>query len=269
MKKRLFAVLVSLCMIVSVLPAVAFADGSHGDHADWTELSGTINELGLPSGNYVLTGDVTLGEHLTRNESVTICLNGHKIDGNTRSLGNVTICDCTGNGNMYNFTEMYNISLSNVKLRDCEITGSATIDGNTTIYAGCTIVAGGDESITINSNTTITSGVEIEVTGTGILSLNGANVQSTVTLSTPYSICNITGGTISSSIVVKGGTCNITGGTISSPHRDDCGYLQDHRRHHIHLGLYHHLRRSHWRCGGERRQLQHRRRCPDYRLPHR
>ena len=217
MKKRLFAVFVSLCMIVSMLPAVAFADGSHGDHAGWTELSGTINELGLPSGNYVLTGDVTLGGNLTRNESVTICLNGHKIDGNTRWLCNVTICDCKDNGNMYNCTNMYNISLSNVKLRDCEITGSATIDGNTTIYAGCTIEAGADESITINSNTTITSGVEIEVTGTGILSLNGANVQSTVTLSTPYSTCNITGGTISSPIEVSGGTCDITGGTISSP----------------------------------------------------
>ncbi len=200
-----------------MLAAAAPLSSEHSGHDGWKTLSGTINEIGLPSGNYVLTGDVTLGEQLTRNESVTICLNGHKIYGNTRWLRNVTICDCTGNGNMYNCTHMYNISLSNVNLRDCEITGSATIDGNTTIYAGCTIAAGADQSITINSNTTITSGVKIEVIGSGILSLNGANVQSTVTLSTAYSICNITGGTISSSIVVKGGTCNITGGTISSP----------------------------------------------------
>ena len=199
-----------------MLAAAAPLSSEHSGHDGWTELSGTINDTLLPAGNYVLTGDVTLGKNLWCDESVTICLNGHKIDGNTKWLINVTICDCTGNGNMYNCTNMYNISLSNVKLRDCEITGSATIDGNTTIYAGCTIVAGADESITINSNTTITSGVKIEVIGTGILSLNGANVQSTVTLSTAYSICNITDGTISSSIVVKGGTCNITGGTISS-----------------------------------------------------
>ena len=51
MKKRLFAAFVSLCMIVSMLPAVAFADDSHGDHAGWKTLSGTINELELPSGN--------------------------------------------------------------------------------------------------------------------------------------------------------------------------------------------------------------------------
>ena len=202
-----------------MLAAAAPLSSEHSGHDGWTELSGTINELGLPSGNYVLTGDVTLGEDLTRNESVTICLNGHKIYGNTRWLCNVTICDCTGNGNMYNCTNMYNISLSNVKLRDCEITGSATIDGNTTIYAGCTIAAGADESITINSNTTITSGVEIKVEGTGILSLNGANVQSVVNVRSGSCTCNITGGIISSPIVMDEGrgTCNISGGTISSP----------------------------------------------------
>ncbi len=215
-----------------MLAAAAPLSSEHSGHDGWTELSGTINDISLPNGNYVLTGDVTLGEHLTRNESVTICLNGHKIYGNTRWLKNVTICDCTGNGNMYNCTEMYNISLSNVKLRDCEITGSATIDGNTTIYAGCRIAAGADESITINSNTTITSGVKIVVGGSGILSLNGANVQSAIdvsggtcnitggTISSPilvslFGTCNITGGTISSSIEVSEGTCNITGGTIN------------------------------------------------------
>ncbi len=216
MKKRLFAAFVSLCMIVSMVPIAAFADGSHGVHAGWKTLSGTIEEFELPAGNYVLTGDVTLGNGLYRCESVTICLNGHKIDGNTKWLGNVTICDCTGNGNMYNFTEMYNISLSNVNLRNCEITGSATIDGNTTIYAGCRISAGADESITINSNTTITSGVEIGVGESGILSFNGANVQSAIDVT--GGTCNITGGTISSPILVRVfGTCNITGGTISSP----------------------------------------------------
>ena len=205
-----------------MLAAAAPLSSEHSGHDGWTELSGTINELGLPSGNYVLTGDVTLGEDLTRNESVTICLNGHKIYGNTRWLCNVTICDCTGNGNMYNCTNMYNISLSNVKLRDCEITGSATIDGNTTIYAGCTIAAGADESITINSNTTITSGVEIRLTDSGILSFNGANVQSMINMN--YGTCNISGTTEiknypegASAVKVNGGTCNITGGTISSP----------------------------------------------------
>ena len=99
MKKRLFVAFVSLCMIVSMLPAVAFADGSHGDHAGWKTLSGTIEELELPSGNYVLTGDVTLVNSLWCDEGVTICLNGHKINGNTtQRLRDSTICDCTGDG---------------------------------------------------------------------------------------------------------------------------------------------------------------------------
>ena len=197
-----------------MLAAAAPLSSEHFGHDGWKTLSGTINDISLPNGNYVLTGDVTLGEGLYRCESVTICLNGHKIDGNKNWLRNVTICDCTGNGNMYNCTDMYNISLSNVKLRDCKITGSATIDGNTTIYDGCTIEAGAGESITINSNTTITSGVEIVVDGSGILSLNGANVQSAIDVKN--GTCNIIGGTISSSIEVSGGTCDITGGTISS-----------------------------------------------------
>ncbi|MGI6079651.1 MAG: InlB B-repeat-containing protein [Candidatus Avilachnospira sp.] len=197
-----------------MLAAAAPLSSEHFGHDGWKTLSGTINDISLPNGNYVLTGDVTLGEGLYRCESVTICLNRHKIDGNKNWLRNVTICDCTGNGNMYNCTDMYNISLSNVKLRDCKITGSATIDGNTTIYDGCTIEAGAGESITINSNTTITSGVEIVVDGSGILSLNGANVQSAIDVKN--GTCNIIGGTISSSIEVSGGTCDITGGTISS-----------------------------------------------------
>ena len=240
MKKRLFAVLVSLCMIVSMLPAAALADVSHGDHAGWTELSGTIKEFGLPSGNYVLTGDVTLVNSLSCDEGVTICLNGHKINGNTtQTLWDSTICDCTGHGYIYD-AEVYNSSLSNVNLDDCVITGSATIDGNTTIYAGCTINVYASYNMTINSNTTITSGVDIRLTDSGILSFNGANVQSMINMNSGTcnisgtteiknypegtsavtvngGTCNITGGTISSRIEVSGGTCDITGGTISSP----------------------------------------------------
>ena len=222
MKKRLFVAFVSLCMIVSMLPAVAFADGSHGDHDGWKTLSGTINELELPSGNYVLTGDVTLGESLWCDESVTICLNGHKINGNTmHKLRDSTICDCTGRGYIYD-TEVRDSSLSNVNLDNCVITGSATIDGNTTIYEGCTINVYASYNMTINSNTTITSGVEIKLVDFGILSFNGANVQSMINMNS--GTCNISGITEiknftegAPAVNVRGGTCNITGGTISSP----------------------------------------------------
>ena len=206
---------------------------------DGKTLSGTIEKLELPSGNYVLTGDVTLGNSLWCDESVTICLNGYKINGNTmKTLRDSTICDCTGHGYIYD-AEVYNSSLSNVNLDNCVITGSATIDGNTTIYAGCTINVYASYNMTINSNTTITSGVEIKLVDYGILSFNGANVQSMINMNDGTcnisgtteiknypegapavnvrgGTCNINGGTISSPIEVSGGTCDITGGTISS-----------------------------------------------------
>lgn len=119
MKKRLFVAFVSLCMIVSMLPAVAFADGSHGDHAGWTELSGTINDTLVPAGNYVLTGDLTLNSNVTFDDSTVICLNGHTINGNEHGIFSyynaLTICDCTGKGKI-NDSIFQGVSLTNVRL---------------------------------------------------------------------------------------------------------------------------------------------------------
>ena len=172
MKKRLFAVFVSLCMIVSMLPTMAFAEagvqdsgnpttpsdaqpkecicetlcteeeinadcpvcsaegaeldkvctgaapilaaaappsGEHSNHDGWKTLSGTINDSTLSAGNYVLTGDVTLGDGLEPDESITMCLNGHNINGNTKFVRNLTICDCTGNGDIVDCRNMGNI----------------------------------------------------------------------------------------------------------------------------------------------------------------
>ena len=209
-----------------MLAAAAPLSSEHSGHDGWKTLSGTIEELELPSGNYVLTGDVTLGNSLWCDESVTICLNGYKINGNTmQKLRDSTICDCTGRGYIYD-AEVRDSSLSNVNLDNCVITGSATIDGNTTIYAGCTINVYASYNMTITSNTTITSGVEIRLTDFGILSFNGANVQSMINMNS--GTCNISGTTEiknftegAPAVNVRGGTCNITGGTILQPHRDD------------------------------------------------
>ena len=205
-----------------MLAAAAPLSSEHSGHDGWTELSGTINDTLLPAGNYVLTGDVTLGNYLWCDESVTICLNGHKINGNTMQRLTVsTICDCTGRGYIYD-TEVRDSSLSNVNLDNCVITGSATIDGHTNIYEGCTINVYASYNMTITSNTTITSGVEIKLVDFGILSFNGANVQSMINMNS--GTCNISGTTEiknftegAPAVNVRGGTCNITGGTISSP----------------------------------------------------
>ena len=245
MKKRLFAALVSLCMIVSVLPAVAFADGSHGDHAGWTELSGTIEKDDLPAGNYVLTGDVTLkvsswnlGEKGDEDESVVICLNGHEIKGHGCNINrdcckDVTICDCTGNGKVRDAV-LQNIDLTDIILIGCNVytSGSGTaslsnvqvsggkINSSSDLYIndGCQINC----DITVNSSLYIKGGYiggNIIAAATSSTSIYGGTIDESITvkgggdagaLSAP-GILNIYGGEINRAITVDGGECNISG----------------------------------------------------------
>ena len=230
MKKRLFAAFVSLCMIVSMLPAVAFADGSHGNHAGWKTLSGTINNNLMPAGNYVLTGDVTLNSNVTFDDSTVICLNGHTINGNKHgilSYNALTICDCTGKG-IINNSIFQGVSLTNVRLFGTSIKSNISqetnINSGTYVDARCEIITQGDSNsvISINDGAEIGSSVTIELAG-GTLNLNGASVNSPITARTS-STCNISGTTEiknftkgAPAVNVRGGTCNINGGTISSP----------------------------------------------------
>lgn len=173
MKKRLFAAFVSLCMIVSMLPAVAFADGSHGDHAGWKTLSGTINDNLTPAGKYVLTGDVTLNSNVAFNDSTVICLNGHTINGNKHgifSYNALTICDCTGKGKINN-SIFQGVSLTNVRLFGTSINSNSSqetnINSGTYVDARCEIITQGDSNsvISINGGAEIGSSVTIELRG--------------------------------------------------------------------------------------------------------
>ena len=158
MKKRLFAAFVSLCMIVSMLPAVAFADDSHVGHAGWTELSGTINDTLSPGGNYVLTGNLTLNSNVTFNDSTVICLNGHTINGNENgifSYNALTICDCTGKGTINN-SIFQGVSLTNVRLFGTSINSNSSqktnINSGTYVDARCKIITQGDSNSVISIN---------------------------------------------------------------------------------------------------------------------
>lgn len=53
-------------------------------------------------------------------------LNGHEIDGNSENMQNLTICDCTGNGKIIN-TNLEAVSLSDIGLQGCKITGSVKL----------------------------------------------------------------------------------------------------------------------------------------------
>ena len=244
MKKRLFAAFVSLCMIVSMLPAVAFADGSHGDHAGWKTLSGTIENDYLPAGNYVLTGDVTLdvsdwylGEKGDEDESVVICLNGHEIQGHGCSIKisnckDVTICDCTGSGKIRD-AKLPSINLTDITLIGCDVStnataslsnvqvsgGSISSEGKLYINDGCRINC----DITVNNSLYINGGYiggNILASAASSTSIYGGTIDGSISvfgggdagaaLSSP-GILNIYGGEINRAITVDGGACNISG----------------------------------------------------------
>ena len=98
--KRLFWAAVAL-MVAAAYGGRAYAATTH-DHSGWKELSGIL--YGSLSGNYVLTGDLNIYDvpgsvsEVAANETVVICLNGHKIYGGllkVRQGASLTICDCT------------------------------------------------------------------------------------------------------------------------------------------------------------------------------
>ena len=257
MKKRLFAAFVSLCMIVSMLPAVAFADDSHGDHAGWKTLSGTIENEYLPAGNYVLTGDVTLdvsdwylGEKGDEDESVVICLNGHEIQGHgcningTSYCKDVTICDCTGNGKTRE-ANLAGINLTDITLIGCNVSDTTTISlsnvrvnggsirslGNLYINDGCRINCDIDVRHKLYIKGGYIGGNILAAAGS-YTSIYGGTINGSITvfgggdagvLSAPGTL-NIYGGEINRAITVDGGACNISGDDTIIQGNTNSGY---------------------------------------------
>ena len=236
----LFALaLMFACLIAGATTSVAYAAGEHTDHSGWKTLSGTLNATTL-SGNYVLTGDVTLAGDIGSNGNTVICLNGHKIKGENHSIDGsdivtTTICDCTGSGQIQN-AELYNITnINDITLLACEIyatrretylNGVSVNEGaikvaNKTIYinGGCSI-----RGISINGTEgcIYTDGYldcNIYVTERTDVYINGGTVNGSIVVGTsglfPTGDLYISGGTVNSSITVnEGSLCDISGGTI-------------------------------------------------------
>ena len=152
MKNRFFSIILALSMCLSLLPTMAVAADSQestththcicgaahhevGDHTDeelieftaWTDQlaeeqngsgSTAANSLPSQSGNYYLTGDVSLEKRWELTEDVVLCLNGHDIVRTTRS-------------NYY--SDVIYIRNKTFRLTDCQDSGKIThaegIDG--------------------------------------------------------------------------------------------------------------------------------------------
>ena len=75
MRKRLFSILLALCMVLSLLPSVVFAQETVGQAA--TEAALTAARADSANGVVRLTADITLTAGLKITRDVTVDLNGH------------------------------------------------------------------------------------------------------------------------------------------------------------------------------------------------
>ena len=75
MKKRVLSILLALCMALSLLPTVVFAQEAVGQAATEAELTAALAD----SSNDVvkLTADITITAGLKAQHNVTVDLNGH------------------------------------------------------------------------------------------------------------------------------------------------------------------------------------------------
>lgn len=129
------------------------------------------------SGSYYLTGDVTLASVQTLSNDVTLCVNGHSVNGDVTVTGSFTLTDC-GNGSVTgNATVNGGGSFT---LEDCALSGKIENSGMLTVTDG-TVTATGGIGVDNKGTFTMNSGTITAASGTGVandgtLIMNGGTV---------------------------------------------------------------------------------------------
>ena len=129
------------------------------------------------SGSYYLTGDVTLASVQTLSNDVTLCVNGHSVNGDVTVTGSFTLTDC-GNGSVTgNATVNGGGSFT---LEDCALSGKIENSGMLTVTDG-TVTASEGDAVTNHGTFTMNSGTITAASGTGVandgtLTMNGGTV---------------------------------------------------------------------------------------------
>ena len=116
MTKRLFAWVLVLAMVLSLMPAITLGisaeeakPGEHTGHEGWTEWTDNT-KLPTEKGKYYLSVDVELTAVWTVGENIDLCLNGHTVTQKTAATrlailtegkkSTLSIYDCVGTGVM-------------------------------------------------------------------------------------------------------------------------------------------------------------------------
>ena len=230
--RKYISLLLTLCMVMSLLPATALAaDGNcTGNHSGWKALTSDIIQSGtLNGGSYYLTSNLNAdAEQVKVTGTVKLCLNGHTYTGEATdgvlrvgSGGTLNIYDCSSDGsgmiqstgghnpiflhsggvcNLYSGTIKSNVTA--VVIDDNELYGNAGYEGGAlnstgstfTMYGG-TVTSTSTENQGINVNPNLTNASVIIKGGTvhsGRYAINAAS--GTVTLSGDLDISGDTAG---------------------------------------------------------------------------
>lgn len=221
-REKWISFLLTLCMVLSLLPATAWAagtqscDGTHG--SGWTAL--TEIESDLSTGKYYLSGNIGSGvtayDNITISGDVTLCLNervllleGHYIT--VQKDATFTLCDCQGFGQISGGGGasggavevapggIFNMEGGTISGSNATNGGGVYVNGSTNAGSGIFNMSGG--RIT---NCNATQGGGVFVTSKGTFNMSGGTISGNEATGTSYG-----GG-----VYVKSGTFNLEGGTI-------------------------------------------------------
>ena len=187
MKKRIFSILLCLCMVLMLCPVTALANG------DATELQNRLND----GGTVTLDRDYTIDTTLSVNNTVTLDLNGYVI----RKTGNGSVFKVYGTGRSLTLQD----SDPDAK-HDGLPDGGVITGGNSGNGGGVYVAEGGRftmEGGTIYNCSTESGGGGVFVGERGSFTMNGGAIKD----------CYVTGGP-GGGVFVGGGSFTMTSGVI-------------------------------------------------------
>mgnify|MGYP002585656350 CR=1 FL=1 len=171
MKKRLFSILLALCIVLCLVPTTAFAESETAkDVSTAEELTAAIADVKFDI--VKLTGDISISNSLTVNRTVTLDLNGHVLKYESANNGSVIVVENGGqltieDSNTSNLSHKFN---PNGKLWVLdEASGTETVTGGV-------ITGGTGTDISTFGGTTWYCGGGALIKNGGSLTMRGGNI---------------------------------------------------------------------------------------------
>ena len=198
MKKRLFAIALSLCMTLSLLPTAAFAAETERTVSTADELTTAIQEGGI----VILGGNISVDKTIGTTKDVILDLNGHTLTGDLSQMkGANAVIDITG----LTLTIQDTSDRKNGKINSDEYGLSATENGTIVVNSGT--VESGFAALSGNNTT---GDMNFIVNG-GVLT----STQSEAIYMPGQSKLEVNDGVINGGISARMGQITINGGEIN------------------------------------------------------